>query len=397
MTEFLDRWLKRPDDEVGRNWIAKALICAFPDPWSWNEFTHARAAIAPGYDELVARANRCDGQTLDPHGWKRDQPLLALAATVANKGFVRTAGSEGRKLLFRLLVELIAYDGAYAGKRAVKEFAHALRIELEALSRNPNSRPPNPDFPTVWEAIRWFGSQTNRYPDSATTSWRNGTAGMLGVALLNPAAPLGISATEGEDIGGGILLMAPPQMDSELDGHDQGFGIPPSYWLEPEDDSDLRSEWTVEAKEEIFGASLSTYIPSGRFTEASPTYLTDEQAKHEATRLMSEAENASEIGNMEALRQLLARALSLATATPIRHLAKLRWGQPGPTSPRHYPGYLSPCGRWLYRPELAPKHSKVIRDSWIHLPVPAVLGRALQALGCWRASRTDPLSAVVRG
>lgn len=378
---FLDRWLKRPDDEIGRNWIAKALIRAFPDPWISNEFTHARAVLAPHYEQLIVRANRCDGQVLDPQGWKRDQPLLAVAATVANMGFVRTGGSDGRRLLFQALVELIAYGGEHAGLRGVQEFAHALRIELEDLSKNPNSRPANPNFSTVWEAISWFGQQFDRYADSATTTWRNSTSGLLCRALLDPAAPPGTAADNGEDLGGDVIVIAPPQPDSEADDQGSGHGIPPCYWLESQEEVDHRSGRTDEIRAEILGASISTHIPAGRFTPASPTYLTDEQAEHEAGSLMNEAAHARESWNIEAQRQLVARALSLATATQIQHLSRLRWGKPGPMAARDYPGYLSPCGRWFYRPELSPKDSKVARDNWVHIPVPARLAKELQALG----------------
>ena len=287
MPDFLDHWVARPDDEAGKNWVAKALVDAFPEPWISNEFTHARAALAPIHDQLVLRADRCKGQVLDPQGWKREQPLLALAATVANKGFVRTGGRDGRTLLFRVIVELIAYNPGHAGLRGLKEYAHALRIELEALDKNPHSRPPNPDFATALDAIPWFGQQLERYPDAATTAWRRELSALLRQALLNPAPPPGITSDDDEDVGGDVVAVAPSWTDTELVDDEGGFGVPPSYWLVSENDFGPRAGWDEGVREEVLGASLSTYIPLGRFTEASPTYLTDQKAKAEAGLLMA--------------------------------------------------------------------------------------------------------------
>jgi hypothetical protein len=381
MPDFLDHWVARPDDQAGKNWVAKALVDAFPEPWISNEFTHARAALAPIHDQLLLRADRCKGQVLDPQGWKREQPLLALAATVANKGFVRTGGRDGRTLLFRVIVELIAYNPGHAGLRGLKEYAHALRIELEALDKNPHARPPNPDFATALDVIPWFGQQLKRYPDLATTAWRRELSALLRQALLDPAPPPGITSDDDEDVGGDVVAMAPSWTDTELEDDEGGSGVPPSYWLVSEDDFGPRAGWDEGVRSEVLGASLSTYIPLGRFTEASPTYLTDEKASAEAGLLMAEAEGARIAEDRDTQRQVVAKALSLATATPIKHLALLRWGDLGPETPRQFPGRLSLCARWLFRPELAPKESKIVRDRWVHVPIPASLGLELLALG----------------
>lgn len=381
MPDFLDHWVTRPDDQTGKNWVAKALVDAFPEPWISNEFTHARTALAPIHDQLVLRADRCKGQVLDPQGWKREQPLLALAATVANKGFVRTGGRDGRALLFRVIVELIAYNPDTAGLRGLKEYAHALRIELEELAKNPHSRPPNPDFATAMDAIPWFGQQLDRYPDVATTAWRRELSALLRQALLDPAPPPGITSDDDEDVGGDVVAVAPSWTDTELEDDEGGLGIPPSYWLVSEDDFGPRAGWDERVRSEVLGASLSTYIPLGRFTEASPTYLTDEKATAEAGLLMAEADHARIAGDRDTQRQLVAKALSLATATPIKHLALLRWGDLCPETPRQFPGCLSLCARWLFRPELAPKQSKTVRDRWVHIPIPASLGVELLTIG----------------
>lgn len=386
MPDFLDHWVKRPNDQIGKNWVAKALILAFPDPSISSEFTHARAALAPIYHSLLLRERQCARQVLDPQGWKREQPFLALAATVANDGFIHAAGSDGRRMLFQALVEIIAHHPGSTGHRGLSEFAHALRIELEDLAKNPTSRPPNPDFQTVWEAIPWFGQQLERYSDAATTAWRRQVSGLLRQALLDPAPPPGISSEEDKDIGGNVVVIAPSGTDSELEDDKVQPGIPPSYWLLPENEFGPLAGVDEDIRTEVLGASISTYIPSGRFTEASPTYLTDEQATAEAGQLMAGAIRAREGQDPESQRQLLAKALSLATSTPVRYLEMLHWGRPSQEVVRGFPGLLAPSGRWLYRPEFELKEGRLERDQWVQIPIPEILARELQAL---RTQLTD--------
>lgn len=381
MTDFLDHWIVGTRVESHKDWVAKALVTAFPEPFISSELTHARAALAPIHQQLLRRAAQCQGQTLDLVGIKRQEPWLALAVQVAGSGFAKADGAEGRRLLFRVLVEVIADDPTNAKAPSLIKVCHALRIELEELQENAHSRPANPDFPSAWDALPWFGQQVQRYSDDATSAWRNHVSAMVRRALLDPAPPPGSASHDDEGPGSLVVDIAPTGYDSELEGADSDPAIPPGYWLVPEEEVGNWSGWDEKVREEVLGASISTYIPLGRFTPASPTYLSDEQAADEARTLMAEAVQSRQDGDVEVQRRSLAKALCLASATPVPHLARLRWGQPGEGVGRQYPGLLSPCGRWLYRPELALSAGKLLRDEWVHIPLPANLGRELKALG----------------
>ena len=381
MSDFLDHWIAGTPVEAHKAWVAKALVTAFPKPSISSEFTHARATLAPIYEQLQRRAEQCEGQQLNVEGIKRTEPWLALAAEVAGNEFAKADGAQGRRLLFQALVEVIADDPANAKASSLIKVCHALRIELEELHKNPHSRPANPDFPSVWDALPWFGQQVRRYPDDATSAWRNQVSTMLRRALLDPVPPPGSEVHDDEGLGLLVVDIPPSGYDSELEEGDRDLAIPPGYWLVPEDKIGNQSGWDEKVREEVHGASISTYIPLGRFTPASPTYLSDEQATEEARTLMSEVIHGREAGDAQQQRRSLAKALSMASATPVPHLARLRWGRPREGLVRQYPGLLSPCGRWLYRPEIVLSAGKLVRDGWVFIPLPAILGRELKALG----------------
>lgn len=391
MPDFLGHWISGTQVDTHKNWVAKALTSAFPDGRISEVFTHARSVLAPSYPQLLDRARRCEGKTLDTRGIKRREPLLALAVEVADHGFGKADGAETRQLLFQAVVEVVAADEAHAKSADLIKVCHALRVELEELRENVHARSANPDFASIWEAMVWFGQETERYPDDATAAWRNRVSTMLRRALLEPLPPPDIPPIEDDD--GDITLVtdvAPSLYDSESDDDEPGLGIPPSYWLVPEETIRRAATLDEAAQEEFLKASLSTYIPLGRFTPASPTYLSEHQASGEASRLISEAIEGRESEDRWRQQRALLRALSLATGTPISHLPRLRWGQPSKATTPVFPGLLSPCGRWLFRPELKLRTDSLTRDGWIPIPIPKVLAQELLA-----GARTTEEGALV--
>lgn len=386
MDGFLNLWVKGAHDQVAKNWVAKALVIAFPDPLVSHELTHARAVLAPIHDRLAARATRCLGTQVVMHGRVEDEPLLALAERSAALNFHEDSGRETRIQLFRLLVELVAYDPRVVKLNALKEFARALRLELQALATNPTGKADVPHFRSAWDVLAWFGQQEARYTSRVIGAWRTTLESRLRQALLNPA-PAPASFPELEDAGGGVVLVPPAWTDTELLEGARPYVPPPTVWLDAEEASHTRSTWDDRLTKSVIGASISTYIPLGRFTPASPTYLPDEEAASEAHRLIVGARGAREAGDADGHSQLVARALSLASSTPIKHLEALIWGEPGPDSLRRFPGILARSGRWMYRPELSPQEQGLGRSSWIHIPLPAALGAELLAL---EADPDDP-------
>ncbi|MFN7386788.1 MAG: hypothetical protein ACK5S2_08565, partial [Lysobacteraceae bacterium] len=186
MADVLGPWISGTQVDTHKNWVAKALINAFPDPRISEVFTHARSVLAPSYPQLLDRARRCEGKTLDTRGIKRKEPLLALAVEVADHGFGKADGAGTRQLLFQAVIELVAADAAHAKSPDLIKICHALRVELEEFRENVHARSANPDFASIWEAIVWFGQETGRYPDDATAAWRNRVSTMLRRALLEP-------------------------------------------------------------------------------------------------------------------------------------------------------------------------------------------------------------------
>ncbi|HEY9144674.1 MAG TPA: hypothetical protein VIM90_11640, partial [Arenimonas sp.] len=229
MDGFLNLWVKGAHDQVAKNWVAKALVIAFPDPLISHELTHARAVLAPIHDQLVARAGRCLGTQVVMHGRVEDEPLLALAERSAALNFHEDSGREIRIQLFKLLVELIAFDPSVVKLNALKEFARALRLELQALDENPTGRADVPHFRSAWDVLAWFGQQEARYTPRVVGAWRKHLEPGLRKALLNPA-PVPASLPEEEDAGGGVVLVPPPWTDTELLEDAGPFVPPPTVW-----------------------------------------------------------------------------------------------------------------------------------------------------------------------
>ncbi len=373
--DLISTWIGHTSDSEARHWVARAILVAFPNERVADELPNAAAfnAVFPLLKDL---AKATDGRQLDLAGRRRKEPLLALAATVADLGFVETADWEARRLLFHALVELLAFDPQLASSRHLCQVAGALRIEIEELAANPTSRPAIPSFRSVWETIEWFGQQGRRYTDAAARAWQNHLRQHLRVALASPGPTLPWSVMAEDDLPEVSVIPSMVAIDTETQGEDGESLEPTAYWLMANDGSEARSTNSGTPHAKIIGATQSTYVPLRRFSEYSATYLTHRYATEEAIAALAIATDACDPHSRESS---LARALCLATSTPVDALPRLRWGSPTTTPSAPFPGRLALDGRWLYRPQLCPVDRDAQPPSWVHVPIPPRLASALLA------------------
>lgn len=375
MSAFLSLFVEHKEDEVAKNWVAKALLMAFPDPNFESELTHARAVLAPLQQELVQRSKRVQGMALSIHGRKEGEPLLALAVVAARSGFVRNRDVDGRKQLFRALVEVVAANPRFAKLPAVRDVARAFRQEIEELEANPSARGPIPLFGSIWDLIPWVGAQEGRYEDYVLARWKRELAPALRIALLNPAPPPGAAW---EDEGADELTVDIPQSHGE---DVEPVLRPESYWLLSAPSGSAEAKRSPELHDRIAVASLSTYSPLSKFTMASTTWLSDGEMTVEMTRLLKDADDARVRKDLPQESKLLLRALVGATSTSASWMRSLRWEDSStPDLERTYPGGLVMDGTWLNRPELNPSKREASVRGVVPIPIPHALADRLATL-----------------
>ena len=385
--DLISTWTQTTSDPAASRWVASALLAAFPEGKVPPELPHA-SALDPFFPQLRVLASSTEDRSFDLAGLRSREPLLALAVIVAELGFVRTADWEARRLLFRAVVELLAYEPRLAGNRYLLQVASAIRIEIEALSANPTCRPTIPPFRSVWETVDWFGEQGSRYTPAAARVWKNHLRRHLRAALGGkPAITPWPTTVALEDYSGMSVIPSIASVDTEIrDSHGE-VDEPLGYWLFDDDASSAQSSNSTTISAAAIGATRSTYVPLRRFSEASPTYLTDGQAVDEASGALAMAANANDANERQSA---LARALSLATATPIASLQWLRWGNPESNDATPFPGVLALDGRWLYRSQLRLVDVEGDRQPYVALPIPPSLAKELVA-ACGPATVDAPV------
>lgn len=376
MSVFLDLFVERPEDEVAKNWVAKALLLAFPEPASEGELTHARAALAPLREEFGNRTQKVQGTTLPIHGRMESEPLLALSVVAARSGFVRNKDVEGRKQQFRALIEVVAANPRFVKSPAVRDFARALRQEIEELERNPSARGPIPLFGSIWDLIPWVGAQESRYEGYVLVRWKREIAPALRIALLNPAPPPGAAW---EDESADELTADIPQPHDEESV--EPALRPESHWLLSVPLGAVETKRSPELHDRVAAASLSTYAPLSKFTEPSTTWLSDDEMTVEMTRLLKDADAARAANDPLLESRLLLRALAGATSTAASRIRLLLWEGPlTPDAERTYPGGLVMDGMWLNRPELNPSRRDAPALGVVPIPIPRALAERLATL-----------------
>jgi len=394
MGDFLDLFVSRSDDDTAKNWVASALLLAFPDPETERELTHARATMVPIQAELRLRSEKVRGTRLRMHGRRDDEPLLALAVAAAETRFVRTDDTAGRRLLFRALVELLAADPRQANAPPVHDVARALRMEIEALEVNPTARGPIPAFDSVWEVLPWFGEQEGRYPDYVRSKWKHFIAPALRRALLSPALPPG-SAWESDDddeLATEVPVALEPGVDSTQ--------LPLVGWIFPEP-GPVEAKRSPAAQEAIAQAALSTFTPLAKFSIASTTVLSDAEMTKELSRLLRKADAAREAKDLVTESKCLLRALVGATGTAPAWIRHLKWEACSASSEvveRSYPGGLTDDGAWLNRPELNPANPRAMTaTAVVPIPIPGPLARRLTTLHAVRNAGAPIFPALASG
>lgn len=374
---FLDLFVVHADDNPAKNCVASALLLAFPDPWEEQQYTHARARMAPILDELKSRSASARGKTLDMHGRVTDEQLLALMVAVDRTRFAQARGHETRRALLKSMVEVLAYDPRQAGEYSFRAVARALRLEMEELHINPAAAGLSPASQDPWEIAAWFGDENERYGDAATTAWRNKVALTLREALANPAALPRSAWDEDELHEGEIVIQAMPgRHGPDEDPH------PAFYWSLPPPRNKLEAERAPGAEERIV-AARSTYTRLSAFTTGSTTWLFDSEIKCEIGRLLVLADTAEGRSDRPGTENALARLLTLATGTSASAMVELRWAadDTGGSSGLRYSGALSLDARWLLRPELDPADLNRAAPGVIRLPLPRDIRDRLMKLG----------------
>jgi hypothetical protein len=378
MDDFLGLFVSRSDDDTAKNWVARALLLAFPDPEAECELTHSRKALVPIQSDLRRRSEKAKGTRLRMRGRRDDEPLLALAVSAAETSFVRTHDTAGRKLLFRALVELLAADPRQASSPPVHDVARALRMEIEELEVNPTARGPMPVFDSVWEVLPWFGEQEGRYPDYVRSKWKHFVAPALRRALLSPALPPGSAwEIEGED---DLATEVPAPWEPGVDSSQ----LPKVGWIFPEPSGAVEAKRSPAVQEEIAQAALSTLTPLAKFSVSSTTVLSDAEMTGEISRLLLKADAARDAKDLVTESKCLLRALVGATGTAPAWIRHLKWeasSASGEVVERSYPGGLTVDGAWLNRPELNPATPRATKSTGVvPIPIPGPLARRLIAL-----------------
>lgn len=382
--DFLDQFVVRSDDVGAKARISRALTLAFPDPSQERELTHARAALSPIHEQLVALAKTVVGD-LPTEGRKKDEPFLTVAIEVARTEFhPRIEGYQGRRQCFRALVELITADPREIQGFHARVFGAAVRDDLEIRSKQgrATSIAAIPAFASVLELVRWFddGGTKSEFAGSFRHVW-DSISRKLRYALFNPVPPPNqLDEDDEESEEEGLTIPPDPGIDPGLQ--------PNSGWIPPEPTTHAERIRSPGAQEIIFRTSLSTITPLSKFTESSTTVLTEAEIKDDVLHLLKAADAAHEAHDLIAESLYLARALVPATATLHKYILSLTWDAADRLSNLStfpYPGILTPDGEWLIRPELLPYEDKSEGSSaqpvsavWI--PLPRSLGSRLLRL-----------------
>jgi hypothetical protein len=376
MSEFLEKLSIRAGDEVGKDWLAAALLLALPDADEEREFTHLREAIRVDSDEFERRSRRTQGAALEMRGRQESEPLLALAVVAATTGFVDSAGREGRKHLFRAIFEVAASVAPGTVVHVTADTARALRLELELLNRNPNAREAMPDFASAWNILEWFPTQAGRFPPYVIDSWSRRFAPALRLALLSPAASPSFSELLDDDEADltplpAESLDAVPSRHRPLDG-----------WLLAEPSDAIETRRSKGASEVLLAATISTLTPLSRFAMSSPSVLADREMEEDLRMVLDDVDHALASRDLGAASIAFARALVAATTTAPGWVGQLRWADGNQDAPPHYPGVITTDAAWLMRPEWRPRDAAANRQfGALPIPLPKALRVRLLKLG----------------
>lgn len=146
--------LCREDDPPARARAAKALLTLFPRPQSEREFLASARSVAEEWvflEGLASQVSASDNYSL--RGDLQEQPVAALLIEIGQHGLQTSAGAGARRYLCTLLVEILVARLAAPQERSVRVLARTLRLECEALRRNPTSRPPLPNWLALIDAV----------------------------------------------------------------------------------------------------------------------------------------------------------------------------------------------------------------------------------------------------
>lgn len=383
---FLDRFCS-PEDSPARAVASHALSVIFPDIESEREFTHARRALSPIWDEIQLQSLGAPGAVLDlqvrPQGDASElgptndkergrEELLVTLERISRTGLVPEAeGFEARSYIAKLWVEILAMypdDGVPPG---VRELGMAFRQILKELHQGKTRRgafePPS-SLLELKGMLDREPQDSSRFPGYFWSAWRAHLSGYAYQAIVHPV-PLGESLDEDPDADVGVVIPGEPGVDPAIPAG-RPFGWLPANTEEPEP---LRNH--PGAREGFVRSGLSTITPLHALTDASTTVLDDSAMSAEVGRLLRLAASALQNKEVELAEKLIARCMLPATATLATQVSQLKWGEAEDAVAQ--PGCLSLDAEWLFRPELRPDNPDVgpieRGGSVVWLPIPAAL------------------------
>lgn len=353
--------LCREDDPPARSRAAKALLTLLPSPHSEREFLASARSVAEEWtflERLASQVPASDNYSL--RGDLQEQPVAALLIEIGQHGLQTSVGAGARRYLCALLLEILVARLAAPQERSVRVLARTLRLELEALRRNPTSRPPLPNWAALIDAVVWLDTQpqaSTRFTGEFWSHWRR--ISELAWKILSDSSDADLERTETyEEV---EYIVSGPTNEGEVP--------PPPGWIAPPPSKELRLPPSPGTEQTLW---RSTYTPLRQLTTGALSAVTDSDIQSEVERLLGMLSEPIE-PNRFRMEAAAARLLALASASRPERMMDLKWGSACDVAT--FPGNISLSAEWLFRPQLAPDregHERTVAkqgdEVWIPIP-----------------------------